>query len=66
MGFSNKEVTQIVETVFDIIKETLQREDKIKISRFGNFIVRKKEVETGPKPTDGERHRDHGKKDLDF
>jgi predicted transcriptional regulator len=36
VGFSNKEVAKIVETVFDIIKETLQREDKI-------LIVRKEE-----------------------
>ena len=43
VGFSKKEVAKIVETIFDLIKENLQNEEKIKISGFGNFIVRKKE-----------------------
>jgi len=35
-------------------------------SRVWKFCCPKKEVETGPKPTDRERHRDQGKKDLNF
>jgi integration host factor subunit alpha len=66
VGFSKKEVAKIVEYIFDIIKDTLIKEDKIKISGFGNFVVRKKRSKTGPKPTNRERHRDHSKKDLDF
>ena len=40
MGFPKKEVAKIVDSVFDMIKETLQREDKILVSGFGNFIIR--------------------------
>jgi len=54
VGFSNKEVAKIVETVFDIIKETLQREDKILVSGFGNFVIRNKRARRGRKPQTGD------------
>ena len=54
VGFSKKEVSKIVESVFDIIKETLKREDKIKISGFGNFVVRKKRSRRGRNPQTGD------------
>ncbi len=54
VGFSKKEVAKIVESVFDIIKESLQREEKIKISGFGNFVVRKKRARRGRNPQTGE------------
>ena len=41
-GFSKKEAAEIVETVFNVVKETLERGEKIKISGFGNFVVRDK------------------------
>jgi integration host factor subunit alpha len=46
-------VAKIVETVFDIIKETLQREDKIMVSGFGNFIIRNKRARRGRNPQTG-------------
>ena len=54
VGLSKKEINSIVESVFDIIKETLQREDKIVISKFGNFIVRNKRPRRGRNPKTGE------------
>jgi len=53
VGFSKKEVSKIVESVFDIIKETLEHEDKIKISGFGNFVIRKKRDRRGRNPQTG-------------
>jgi integration host factor subunit alpha len=53
VGFSNKETAKIVETVFDIIKETLQREDKIMVSGFGNFVIRNKRARRGRNPQTG-------------
>src|SRR5262249_60944524 len=41
-GFSKKEAAEIGETVFDTIKETRERGEQIKISGFGNFVVRDK------------------------
>ena len=53
VGFSKKEVAKIVESIFDIIKGHLQKEDKIKISGFGNFVVRKKRARRGRNPQTG-------------
>ena len=53
VGFSKKEVAKIVEYIFDITKETLVKEDKIKISGFGNFVVRKKRSRRGRNPQTG-------------
>jgi len=53
VDFPNKEVAKIVETVFDIIKETLQREDKILISEFGNFVIQNKKARRGRNPQTG-------------
>jgi integration host factor subunit alpha len=47
VGFSKEEVAKIVEYIFDIMKDTLIKEDKIKISGFGNFVVRKKRSRRG-------------------
>ena len=54
VGFSKSEVDTIVESVFDIIKETLQRGDKIVISKFGKFTIRNKRTRRGRNPQTGE------------
>ena len=54
VGFSKKEVAKIVEYIFDIIKESLINEDKIKISGFGNFVIRKKKSRRGRNPQTGD------------
>ena len=53
-GFSKKEAAEIIETVFDTIKETLERGEKIKISGFGNFVVREKKSRIGRNPQTGD------------
>ena len=53
VGFSKKEAIQVVETVFDIMKENLQKGEKIKISGFGNFVVRNKRARRGRNPQTG-------------
>jgi len=54
VGFPKSEVAKIVETIFDIIKETLQREDKIMVSGFGNFAIRSKKARRGRNPKTGD------------
>lgn len=54
VGFSKKESAEIVEMVFDTMKETLERGEKIKISGFGNFVVRQKRPRIGRNPQTGE------------
>jgi integration host factor subunit alpha len=53
VGFSKKESADLVEKVFDIIKETLERGEKVKISGFGNFVVREKNARKGRNPQTG-------------
>jgi integration host factor subunit alpha len=54
VGFALKESTEIVEQVFDIMKETLEGGEKIKISGFGNFVIRAKRPRKGRNPKTGE------------
>ena len=52
-GFSKKEAAEIVEAVFDTMKEVLAEGEKIKISGFGNFVVREKKERVGRNPQTG-------------
>ena len=54
IGFSKKEAADMVELIFDTIKTSLTEGDKIKISGFGNFVVREKRSRTGRNPQTGE------------
>ena len=49
-GFSKKEAADLVDLVFETMKETLGRGEKIKISGFGNFVVRDKKDRMGRDP----------------
>ena len=53
VGFSKKESAELVETVFDVIKEALVNGEKVKFSGFGNFIVREKNARKGRNPQTG-------------
>ena len=47
LGFSKKESADIVESVFDIIKDSLAQGERVKISGFGNFMVKEKRARRG-------------------
>lgn len=53
VGCSKKESAEIVETVFETIKQALERGEKVKISGFGNFEVRHKKERVGRNPQTG-------------
>ena len=53
-GFSKKEATDLVDLVFDSVKDTLARGEKIKISGFGNFVLRDKRKRQGRNPQTGD------------
>ena len=53
VGFSKKESAELVETVFDVIKDALVGGEKVKFSGFGNFIVREKNARKGRNPQTG-------------
>ena len=54
MGFSKKEATDVAEATFDIIKDCLEKGQKVKISGFGNFVVNSKHPRRGRNPQTGE------------
>ena len=66
VGFSKKEAARMVEMVFDIITDTLERGEKIKISGFGNFLVRPKRERRGRNPQTGEEITIKGRRVLTF
>jgi len=54
VGFSKKEAADLVELIFDSMKEGLAHGGKIKISGFGNFVVRDKRSRMGRNPQTGQ------------
>jgi integration host factor subunit alpha len=66
VGFSKKESADLVETVFSIIKDTLADGEKVKISGFGNFVVRQKNERKGRNPQTGEEIRLPARRVLTF
>ena len=52
-GFSKKEAAELVDLVFKVIKDTLARGEKVKISGFGNFSIRDKSTRVGRNPQTG-------------
>ena len=66
VGFSKKESAELVEVVFDIIKSTLEKGDKIKIAGFGNFVVKEKSDRRGRNPQTGEEITISARKILTF
>lgn len=53
IGISKTESAEIVESIFNILKETLETGEKIKISGFGTFTVKQKKSRMGRNPQTG-------------
>jgi integration host factor subunit alpha len=66
VGFSKKDATDVVEATFDIIKGSLERGEKVKISGFGNFVVNTKHPRKGRNPQTGDEIVIIGRKVLTF
>lgn len=54
VGFSKKEASDVVESIFELIKSRLERGEKVKISGFGNFVVHHKRPRKGRNPQTGD------------
>jgi integration host factor subunit alpha len=54
VGFSKKESSEVVETVLETIKNTLEKGDMVKIAGFGNFVIRSKGPRKGRNPKTGQ------------
>lgn len=66
IGFSKKEASELVELVFTSLKDVLTNGDKVKISGFGNFVVRGKNERVGRNPQTGEQIKISARRVLTF
>lgn len=53
-GFTLKESTELLESAFELMKQTLERGENLKLSGFGNFEVRQKKPRRGRNPQTGD------------
>ncbi len=65
-GISKKEAVDVVETVFETMKEILQKGENLKLSRFGNFSVRSKRQRVGRNPQSGKKLMISARRVLSF
>jgi integration host factor subunit alpha len=54
VGVTRKEAGDLVDSVLGLMQEALLEGEKIKISNFGNFVVRDKSARRGRNPQTGE------------
>src|ERR1043166_170868 len=66
VGFSKKEATEVVESIFELVKQRLEKGEKVKISGFGNFVVNEKRPRKGRNPQTGEEIIITGRRVLTF
>ena len=54
LGLNKREAKELVDSVFDTIKETLINGEEVKVSGFGNFQLKDKPARPGRNPRTGE------------
>lgn len=54
IGFSKKDSSDVVEMILETIKEALIKGENVKISGFGNFVVKEKKARRGRNPQTGD------------
>jgi integration host factor subunit alpha len=65
-GLTKRDAAELVESIFEILKETLGRGEKVKLSGFGNFVPRDKHARVGRNPQTGEVLTIHERRVLTF
>lgn len=64
--FTASKCAEFMDMVFEIMAETLERGEKIKISGFGNFVVREKAARKGRNPQTREKIEIAGRRVVKF
>ncbi|MFZ5759111.1 MAG: integration host factor subunit alpha [Thermodesulfobacteriota bacterium] len=54
LGISQRSAAELVDQVFSTLKESLLKEEPVKLVQFGTFTVRKKSPRMGRNPRTGE------------
>lgn len=65
-GLPRKDAAAMLESVFSIMKESLEAGETIKISGFGSFVVSRKAARRGRNPQTGEAITIEARKVLTF
>jgi integration host factor subunit alpha len=65
-GLSKKDSVEMLESVFTIMKESLEVGESIKVSGFGSFEVKQKDARRGRNPQTGEAITIEARKVLTF
>lgn len=55
VGLPKQDAEEIVETILDTIKQKLKDGENVKLSGFGNFVIRKKNSRVGRNPKTGQQ-----------
>ncbi|HEX7534934.1 MAG TPA: integration host factor subunit alpha [Syntrophales bacterium] len=66
LGLPKRDSSRIVESVFEIMKEQLSKGYTVKISGFGNFVMRSKNARRGRNPHTGAECEIAARKVLTF
>lgn len=54
VGLNKREAKEFVDSFFDVLRESLERGQQVKLSGFGNFDLRQKNQRPGRNPKTGE------------
>lgn len=54
VGLPKQDAEELVEMILDTVKQTLKTGETVKLSGFGNFVVRKKRSRKGRNPKTGQ------------
>lgn len=66
LGYTKKYSLELVDRVFEILKDSLAKGEKVKISGFGNFQVKQKNTRRGRNPQTGSEIYIEARKVLTF
>ncbi|MBI5893309.1 MAG: integration host factor subunit alpha [Deltaproteobacteria bacterium] len=66
VGLLKKDVSDVVELVFETIKHTLAKGEEVKLSSFGTFTVKQKRPRRGRNPKTGQDMTITARKVLSF
>jgi integration host factor subunit alpha len=66
MGFTKKQSVDLIESLIEIIKKSLEKEEDVLISGFGKFCVKRKKERRGRNPATGDDLMLRGRRVITF
>ncbi len=66
LGFTKKKSVEVIESLLEIIKRTLESSEDVLISGFGKFCVKNKAIRRGRNPATGEDLMLRGRRVVTF